>query len=34
MVEDTMREAFVEMFGAGVADGAVEMKVCGDWREK
>ena len=34
MVEDKMREAFVEMFGEEVADGAVEAKVCSNWAEK
>jgi DNA polymerase family A len=34
MVEDKMREAFVEMFGDEIAEDVVEAKVCGDWVEK
>jgi hypothetical protein len=29
-----MREALLEMFGAEIADGAVEVKVCANWEEK
>jgi hypothetical protein len=34
MVEHKMREALVEMFGPEIADGVVEVKVCGDWAAK
>jgi DNA polymerase I-like protein with 3'-5' exonuclease and polymerase domains len=34
MVEDKMREAFVEMFGDEIAEDVVEAKVCGDRAEK
>ena len=34
MIRYAMEEAFIEMFGAEIATGVVEAKVCGNWGDK